>query len=81
MKVIAKVDFPGFFEKEKEYEVMGIVLQGVQGEYDPCNFEFVGNSYEACGKYVPQIGEAYECRRKQLELKSSNCTRLLLCKK
>ena len=50
MKVIAKVDLPGLFEQGKEYEVVGIVLQGVQGEYDPCNFEFVGNSYEACGK-------------------------------
>ncbi|MBF0988284.1 MAG: hypothetical protein HXK68_01125 [Clostridiales bacterium] len=66
MKVIAKIDYPGIFDQGKEYEVAGIILQGVQGEYDPCNFEFVGNSYEACGKYVPQIGEEYECRRKAI---------------
>ena len=66
MKVIAKVELPGLFEQGKEYEVSGIVLEGIKGEYDPCNFEFVGNSYEACGKYVPQIGEEYECRRKAI---------------
>ena len=66
MKVIAKIDYPGIFDQGKEYEVAGIILQGVQGEYDPCNFEFVGNSYEACGKYIPQIGKEYPCRRKEI---------------
>lgn len=66
MKVIAKVELPGLFEQGKEYEVSGIVLEGIKGEYDPCNFEFVGNSYEACGKYAPQIGEEYECRRRAI---------------
>lgn len=66
MKVIAKVDSPGVFDKGKEYEIVGFVLHGVKGEYDPSFFEFIGNSYEACGKYVPQIGEVYECRRKEI---------------
>ena len=66
MKVIAKVDFSGLFNQGKVYEVVGIVLHGVEGEYDPSLFEFVGNSYESCGKYVPQIGEEYECRRRAI---------------
>ena len=33
MKVIAKIDCPGVFNKGNEYEVAGIVLQGIQGEY------------------------------------------------
>ena len=43
MKVIAKSNYP--FEKGKEYTVAGIVLEGYQGEWDPSNFEFVGNTF------------------------------------
>ena len=29
MKVIAKIDYPGILDQGKEYEVAGIILQGV----------------------------------------------------
>mgnify|MGYP000866173181 CR=1 FL=1 len=66
MKVIAKIDYLGLFEKGEEYKIEAIVLEGFPGSYDPGYFEFIGNVYEACGKYIPQIGKEYPCRRKEI---------------
>ncbi len=65
MKVIAKINYPGVFEENKEYEVAALVFEGIQGEYSPENFEVIQNAYEACGNYLPVIGANYECRRRK----------------
>ena len=41
MKVIARINYPGVFEENQEYEVAALVFEGIQGEYSPENFEVV----------------------------------------
>lgn len=65
MKVIARINYPGVFEENQEYEVDALVFEGIQGEYSPENFEVIQTSYEACGNYLPIIGEKYDCRRRK----------------